>query len=72
MVRLMYVSAYKRPVRRSSLLANRSRDRRVSSKQFMLLGARHVRRALSGRALRADNTANGFAPEGAGVQRGRT
>lgn len=45
--------AYKRSIRRFSLFANRSRDRRVSSKQFMLLGAHHVQRALSGRARSA-------------------
>lgn len=51
----MYVraSAYKRSIRCSSLLANRPRDRRVSSKQFMLPGAHRVRRALSGRARSA-------------------
>lgn len=49
----MYTRAYKWPIRRSSLLANRPRDRRVSSKQFMLPGAHRVRRALSGRARSA-------------------
>ena len=43
-------------------VANRSRDRRVLSKQFMLLGARRVRRALSARSLVADKTANSLAP----------
>jgi len=46
----IYTRAYKWPIRRSSLLANRPRDRRVSSKQFMLPGAH---RALSGRARSA-------------------
>jgi len=47
----VWANTCKRAIRRSSLLANRSRDRRVSSKQFMLLGEHRVRRALSGRTL---------------------
>lgn len=53
------------------LLANRSRDRRVPSKQFMLLGARRVRRALSVRYLRADNSPSGLAPNARWTKEGR-